>query len=811
MDTLRADFLFGLRALRRTPAFTAVAVLTLAIGIGATSAIFSIVNGTMLYGLPWSEPESIVSFRLMHKREGEARAMTLAQYRDFGAQAKSFEGLLATFFDQAYLTDREEARMVYAPKVTVGSLGLMGVEPLLGRGFTEAEGHPGAEPVIMLGEGLWRERYGADPSIVGRALELNGERATVVGVLADARWFPRPATEVLRPLAFDAVAAARDDDRYGIIGRLRPGVTMQEAQAEMDVIVGRLGERYPKTDGELKLELLASKDLVIDDAGRRGTLLLLGAAGFVLLIICGNLANLMLARSAARHKEMATRAAVGASRGRLMRLLLTECGVIALLSFPLSLLVTRVFVDYLLSLVPDSITYMEHFFRFDYRVAGFAAAVSGLTVVLFGLSPSLKASRIDLSESLKEGGVRGGTDSGSQRLRSTLVAGQIALALSLLVTASVFMQSLVKISRSDLGFDIQGALSATLLLPEGRYDGPPALRSFHGRLEDALSTLPQGARAALTSSAPLGWRGPERSFQIEGRRKAQDEQPPRAHWSGVSSEYFKTVGLRIVKGRGFAASDRDGALPVVVINQELADAYFADRDPIGQRIELSDLASMKVTGGSREIVGVVSSITEVRGLLPPAARPRLYEPLAQQPVQRVDIVLRSGGDPLASVGALRQRVKGLDARLSLAQTETMVTRKNTTMWGGDFFAKVMMILGLLALLLASVGIYGVVSYSTAQRTREFGIRAALGAEPGQIAALVLKKTLRLSLIGIGLGLLLALLLSRITETMLYGVDARSPATLAAVSAVLLAVSLLSSLVPVLRAVRAQPMEALRLE
>jgi predicted permease len=538
----------------------------------------------------------------------------------------------------------------------------------------------------------------------------------------------------------------------------------------------------------------------------------MGAVGFVLLIVCANLANLLLTRAAGREKEIATRSTLGATRGQIVMQLLAECAAIGLVALPLTVLVTRWSLDYFLSCVPDTVTYMDQFFRLDRNVLLFAVAVTAATVLVFGLSPALKASRADLNTSLKEGGSRGGTGAGADRLRSTLVVTQIGLALSLLASAALFIQALGKLQHTDPGFAIDGVMSARLMLAEERYSEPARTREFFRRLDEALKGLPDNARAAVVTLAPLEWEVTLREFQIAGRASAANEEAPRSRWAGVSTGYFGALGLSILAGRGFTSGDDENGQPVAIISQSLADKYFHGKNPIGQRIELGPLEGLGfLTTGERQIVGVVSDVRTFSGLQPPLIEPRIYEPVQQQPPNGFNIVVRSSGDPLDSVPVLHERVRKLDPHLSMAQIETMRTRFENRLWQGTFFSRVMAILGGVALVLATVGVFGVVSYSTARRTREFGIRAALGAEPRQIATLVLRKTLTLSGFGIALGVGLALLLGGVTKAVLYETNARDPVTLLGVALLLMLITCAAAGVPTLRAVRLNPVESLREE
>lgn len=810
---LLSSLQFALRSLRRAPGFTAVSVLTLALGVGATSSIFSVINGSQLAVLPWGDSDSIVSIDVHRpKHDKELRDSSPGQFRDFQRESRSYSGLVAIQWERAYLTDRDETLMVQAPRVTANGFDVVRVRPLVGRAFEEKDGRPGAEPVAMMSERLWGERYGAAPDVVGRQIQIDGVPTTIIGIVATAHWFPNPSAGIVRPLAFGSETPSRSGDRLGVVGRLAPNVTVAQAQAEIDALAERLAQRYPATDADVGLTVQRTRDTILGSRSKAANVLLLGAVGFLLLIVCANLAGLLLARGAAREKELATRSALGATRAQIVGHLLSECTAIALLALPLSVLITRLCLDYMLSLVPDTISYMDQIFRLDASVLTFAALTMAATVLLFGLYPALKATRFDLNSSLKDGGQRGSSEGGSQHMRSILVIAQIALAVSLLATSSLFMRAFVKVQTVQPGFDTSGVIVAGVVLPDARYRDPDSMRAFQRRLEDSVTELPGGSSAALTSAAPLGPDGPWREFQIDGRRTTAREEPPRARWSGVSPHYFTTLGLRMLAGRTFSAQDGASSQPVVLVTRSFAERYFPGESAVGRRIELMRASgSVVLSTGSREIVGVVSDFKSFPGLEAPSDQPRIYEPIAQQPVPEFQLVVRASEGTQAIGELLRQRVREIDPLLGVTHVETMETRFERLLWQSTFFIRMMTTLGILALALAAIGVYGVVSYTTARRTREFGIRTALGAEPAHIAGLVLHKTIVLGVWGSVIGVALALLWAKASERVLYDSAGLDPSTLAGVLLALLLVMLAATAVPTLRAVRVQPADCLRTE
>lgn len=807
MGSLWRDVRFGVRALRRSPGFTLVATLTLALGIGANGAIFSIVSGTLLNGLPWQKPATIVGISEQNLRQDiRDRWVSTAKYREWRDQLRSFADIGAVVPWGFNLTDRGELDFVDAAVVTPNNFQMLGIRPMLGRGLVPEDGRAGAEKVVVLSHGLWKRRYGADPGIVGSALEIDGEPATVVGVLSDAQWFPWPWTQLVAPLHLEPEQLSRTDHRLGVFARLAPGVSLDEAQAELDVVARRFAAEYPETDEGWTYAAALSRDRVVMGPTRTAIWILMGAVGFVLLIACANVANLLLARGAGRQRELAIRSAVGATRVQLGRQLVTESAVLALLALPLALFVTRWSLDFMLSRVPASVTYMHQFFRLDAPVLGFLIGASVLTVFVFGLTPALHASNPDLVRSLKEGGDRGSSHAGRQGLRSGLVVVQIGLALSLLIACGLLIQSFANTRSVDPGFRVEGLLTTSLSLPEARYPQADHWRAFQRDVLARMERLPGVQSAATVTNAPFGFGGWGRTFHVEGHEPAGDEPIPQGLWSNTSPDYFRTLGVRLLQGRVLRETDSESALRVVVVNETLARRHFPGESPLGKRIVVDYEGE---TRESLEIVGVVTDIKHWGFRDEPT--PQMYEPFQQRPTAFMSLVLRTTVPPETVAPSLRREVRGLDPLLPVFTVETMSSRATRALWQQSLFALQMGILGGLALVLASVGVHGVVSVSTAQRTREFGIRSALGAEPRGIALLVLRDSVRLAAGGVALGLLLTALLVRAISGLLYEVAPWDPLTFVSISMLLAAVALVSSAVPALRATRVDPMVALRAE
>lgn len=807
MGAIWRDIRFGLQTLRRSPGFTIIALVTLALGIGASSAQFSVVSGTLLYSIPWRDPSTLVAFQERHRvAMDDLRGVSSAKYPEWREQFHSFTSLGAAQMGGVNLTDGGQLDFVEAGLVTPSCFEVVGIRPMLGRFLLESDASADAEPVVILTEGLWKRRYGADPEIVGRRIEIDDEPVTVVGVQGADQWFPWPWIQVIVPLRFSPDELSRTDHSLAVYGRLREGVTLEQAQAEMDVIAARLAGQYPETDRDWNTELFLPRDRIVEGPTRTGIWILMGAVMFVLLIACANVANLLLARGAARQKEMAIRAALGASRAQIVLQLLTEGAVLALVALPFALLVTHWTIQGLLSQVPPSVTYIDQFFRFDPPVWIFCAAITLVTVLVFGLVPALHASRPDLNTGLKEGGERGSSHAGGRRLRSSLVVGEIALALALLVCAGLMIESFLALQRADPGFATENLVVTALDLPEARYPEPDHHRAFQRETLERLRRLPGVVDAATAQIAPFGFGGMIVEFRVRGRPEQSDAEIPRANWSNVSPGYLDLMQIGLVRGREFDRHDGETARRVIVINETLAGRYFAGEDPLGEHLvfKLGDgeEAEHEIVGVARDVVSW--SFTEPDW-------PYIYAPFAQEPTSYMNVLVRTLGEPLKTVPALRAEFASLDRALALFQFESMTARMRRSQWQARLFAVVMIAMGGLALVLASVGVYGVVSYSTAQRTREFGIRSALGAAPAGIAGLVLREAVALAALGLSIGTLLGAGMARVLQNLLYEVSPFSPLTFLGVAALLAAVALLASAVPARRATRVDPMIALRVE
>ncbi len=801
METLWRDIRYGAHALLHAPGFTVVAAVTLALGIGATAAEFSVFNSLHLNPVPWENSERIVAVLESNLRQDSSRrGVSTAKYPEWREQAQSFEGLVGARWSSFNLTEPDQLDVLEGAQATTNAFSVLGIRPLLGRGFLAEEAKPGAARVAVLSYRTWKRRFEADPAIVGRAINFDGVPVTVVGVFSEHQWFPWADAELVTPLRFSAEDLSRTDHTLNVYARLAPGVSMAQAQSEMDVVARRLADEYPETDADWTARVLPLYEIFSAPAMRNASLVSMAAFCIVLLIACGNVANLQLARGAARQKEIAIRSAIGASRAQIVRQLLIESVLLALLALPLSFLVMGWFMDWLISGVPvEFLATTEQVIKVDTAVLVFLAVSSLSTVLVFGLTPALKASRTDLVSGLKQGGERGSRGAGGQKLRSSLVVAQIALSLALLISAGLLIEWTIRLQSIDPGFPTENLLTTYLELPEQRYPEMDHWKTFQRELLAGIEALPGVRSASAASSPPFGW-SPTQTFKIRGKPLGPQDAAPLARWSNVSPGYFDTLGLRLLRGRGFLESDRESSVPVVIVNESLASRYFGEANPLGEHLVLED-------GEAREVVGVVGDISEDR--VSAFTDLQLYEPYAQRPSANMGIVIRTQGPPLTLAMVLRREVLSRDPLLPVVTMQSMSQRVERSTWMARTMMGVMTALAGMALVLTIVGVYGVVNYAAARRTGEFGIRAAVGAAPSAIARLVLRQAAVLAAWGVSIGLLLALGLTRVLAAFLYNLKAFAPATFIGLSLLLLGVTLIASLLPAMRATRADPMLALQ--
>ncbi|RPI27775.1 MAG: ABC transporter permease [Acidobacteria bacterium] len=808
MSKLTQDFRFSWRQLRHNPGFTFVATLTLALGIGANSAIFSIINEHLLRPLPYPEPERIVALWDVKRDwpEGKREQVTYLNYLEWRAQNQVFSEMSAFAYGNANYSGDGEAVRVNGLSVTEGYFRVLGVQPLLGRTFTPEECASDANPAVVLGYKFWQSQLGGGADVIGRIIRLNGQSHTVVGVMPPqcsglfVFFGYQYAPELWTPLTPKPWQAFRGNHSWFAIARLKSGVTLERAQADMRVIGGRLAQQYPENkDWEVRVGNLQE---TIFGSTRPVLLSLLAAVGLVLLIACINVANLLLGRASRREKEIAIRTAVGASRLRIVRQLLTESLMLSVMGGGAGLLLAYWIIASLNSSLPGD-RFILTPVQIDGGVAAFSLVISAVTAVLIGLFPALRASRTNVNESLKEG-TRGSLSFGRHRLSRVLVVGEVTLSLVLLIGAGLLVQTFRQLWQVDLGFRPDKVLAMSLALSEARYPDAQKSTAFYRQLLQRVESLPGVAAAAVTSRLPLaGSQGT--AFAIEGRPAPKPGEHPVAGRVIASSHYFDTLQIPLQRGRCFSEQDNGSSEKVALVSASLARRYWGDADPVGHSLWHSAAGQTQ----RARIVGVVSNVRQDG--LEEESRPIIYFPHTQIPDSFLTLVVRTHGDPLDLVTAIRKELAGLDPDQPVFDIRTMDGRLSQYLAGRWLVLTLMGGFSLVALLLAMIGLYGVISYSVTVRTREIGVRLALGACRGEVMRMVLRQGLVLVLLGVGLGLVLAGGVTGILGSQLYGVTPTDPATFAAVVALLVLVALGACYLPARRATRIEPITALRWE
>ena len=817
------DTRYGARMLRKSPGLSSVAVLSLALGMGAISTIFSFVNGIMLRPLPYPHSERLVQLDETAYKQGVASmSVSYPNFLDWRERNQSFEDTACYdtggFAMAGGASGSSEPEQIKGAFVNQGLFEILGVAPILGRTFTADEDQPDHDLVVILSYGLWQRRFGGDPHILGQTLTMNNRQRVVIGVMPKGFQFPEVA-DAWGPLALTPKIYTRTDHGIQAIARLRPGVTLAQAQAEMTSIAAQIEAENPVTNEGLGVNVIDLRANLTGDY-RKALLILLGVVAFVLLIACVNVANLLLARATARQKEIAIRAALGANRKRIFRQLLTESLLLGLIGGALGLVLALWGMDLLLSAIPIDIPFWMKF-DLDWRVLGFTAACSLLTGLLFGTAPAFEASDPDLNETLKEGG-RSGSGSGRGRLRSLLVIAEIALSLVLLVGAGLMMRSFISLQNVNSGIKPEGVLTFNIGLPGGKYRKPETRIAFFQQLLDRVRALPAVQAAGSNSGLPLGGSNWGRSLTVEGFPVLPVGQAQTINHCVISPGYFAAMGIPILSGRDF--DERDGkaqsspqigvrgeSVPtsstgVTIIDERLAREYWPDENPIGKRIRFGPPEDNEPW---HTIVGVVAEVRHEH--LSASTRKSIYVPYADVPITGSSVVIRTTGRPEKLISAVRAQVKDLDPDLPITRVMPMTEVVARSVWQQRLYTSLFGVFAAVALILAAVGIYGVMSYAVSQRTREIGLRMALGAERKDVLRLVVGHGALLAAIGVGAGLAAAIGLTRLMSSLLFGVTATDPLTFAAVSVLLTGVALGACFVPAMRAAKVDPMVALRYE
>ena len=801
METLWQDLRYGTRQLARSPGFTAVAVLTLALGIGANTAIFSVVNGVLLRPLDYDDPDRIIVVWGKHPQIGR-EAASLPDFTDWRAQNSSFESMTGAGRSFLTLTGGEEPERLMATLVTGDFFDVLRVRPILGRGFLPEEDRPGAGRVVLMSHGLWQRRFGGDPNIVGRALTLNGEVYTVVGV-APPHLKLLSSTELWTPLARDPAQAGRRNDFLFVAGRLKPGVTLEQARADMEALTARLQQQYPNTNTGWSADLVPLHEQIVGGV-RPALLVLLGAVGFVLLIACANVANLMLARAGARGREIAIRTALGAGRLRLVRQLLTESLLLAVLGGGAGLLLAVWGAAALAAASVPGIPRLGDV-QVDATVLAFAASLSVLTGILFGLVPALQAARPDVNESLKEGGRGGAGSLGRHRFRSALVVAEVALSLVLLIGAGLMIRSIHRLANLQTNFNRESLLTLQVTLPQARYPGDTERGLFYQQLLERVRALPGVTSATTLTPLPLTGGGNFWSFSMAGRPDPPPGEVQDASIVFAGEQSVETLKIPLLQGRLYTDAEARNAEPVALINQSLAKRYFSEGGALGQRITFGDPQAP----GSQwlTIVGVVADIRQE-----PVKQEVYPEVYVLQPRPTMALVLRTTlEDPVSLAPSVRGAVRELDRDLPVSNVRTMDEVLANVLAPRRYSMLLLSLFALVALVLAAVGIYGVMSYAVTQRRHEIGIRLALGAQRSDILRLVVRHGMLLAGVGLAIGLTGAFWLARSLSGLLAEVQATDPVTFFAVAVLLAGVALAACYLPARRAMRVDPMVALRYE
>ena len=800
------DLRYAFRTLLANPGFTAVAVLCLALGIGVNGAIFSIVDGVLLQPYPYPEADRIVVLNSTNpKRNVNRTGLSYPDFKDWRDQNAAFSAMAA--FQGRSLTIADgagEPERFAGAAISWNLFKLLGTPPSLGRDFGPDDDRPGAEPVVLLSDDVWKLRYHSDAAVIGRSITVNGRAHTIVGVMPPGFRFPENQRLWVTVAPF-AESSARDQRGTVVMARLKAGVTTQQARTDLDGLTSRLAAIYPEQNEGWGAVIRPLRDWMLPSDVELMILAMMSAVTLVLAIACANVANLLLARASVRHREISIRSALGAGRWRIVRQLLTEAVLIGVLSAPLGILFARLgllLIDQ--GIPPDSVPFFIHW-RLDGRTLAYTIAVSLLTGVIFGLAPAIQAARTNLQASLKEGG-RGAAGGRRARLRNVLVVAEVAMSLVLLIGASLFVRSFLNLQNATVGFETAPLLAMRFYLPGSAYEASDAKARRVQDIVRRIEGLPGVDSAFASNFVPLGGGGGEQLVIVEGRTVERGKEPSVA-FVGATPHLRKTLGVALVRGRDIAESEEITRTPVALINQAMAKELWADVDPVGRRF--------KAVAADRPewftVVGVVTDFRHFQGDSEDAVYPSAYVPYAFDTALNTGITIRSAGDPARLVSAAREQIRAADAALPVFQVSTMEDLRQRSFWQNRLFGWMFSTFGAIALLLASVGVYGVLSYSVSQRTQEIGVRVALGAERRDVLRLILGQGLRLALIGIGVGLVGAFGTTRFLKTVLYNVTPTDPVSFGVVALFLTLVALVASYVPARRAMGVDPLVALRNE
>jgi putative ABC transport system permease protein len=812
MTNIGQDLKFGARMLSKNLGFTAVAVLSLALGIGANTAIFSLVDAVLLRPLNFKDPDRLCIIWEDASRIGFPRNTPApANYADWKSQNQTFETIAAMSWASFSLTGDGMPEKIQANLVTWDLLPMLGVKPLYGRFFLPEEDQPGRNDVAIISYGLWQRRYGGDPGLVGRDILLDDRKTTVIGIMPmgfeflDKVDYASFGIDLWKPRAFTPEQLNNRGGHYlAVAGRLKQGVSLKEAQADIETITQRIAQDHPDHARDLRANVFSIREELAGGV-RPALLVLLAAVALVLLIACVNLANLLLSRSAGRSKEIAVRSALGAGAWRLTRQMLTESLLLSTMGAGAGLLLARLSFNFLKQLVPGSMT-LSTDLRLNYQVLAFTLVISSVAGILFGLAPARRAGRVDLNDALKAGG-RGGITA-SRGLRRVLVVSEVSLALLLLIAAGLLIRSFIHLQRLDLGMQPDNVLAVRTTLPQAKYAKLSARAAFYGDVLQRVERLPGVISAAYTTSVPLTWKGGTNSFIVEGHPEPQFDRD--AIFRQISSDYFRTLRTPLRRGRFFDGHDGPDTLPVGIVNDTMARQFWQGEDPVGKRFARDVGPGNTPTWVT--VVGVVADVSEMGLQAPPKAE--MYFPYQQTDVYwnaPRDLVVHTVGDPLALASAVRAEVWAVDGSQPVSEIRSVDDILQGELVQQRLGTVLLAVFAGLALLLAGIGIYGVLAYGVAQRAQEMGVRMALGASSGKVLRLVIGDAMILSSIGIALGIAASFALTRLMATLLFGVSATDPFTFLSVPVIVAAVSLAASYLPARRATQVQPIAVMRYE
>jgi putative ABC transport system permease protein len=803
------DIKFGLRTLLKSPGFALVALATIGIGIGGNAVIYSVVDGVLLKPLPFKEPDRIV--RVLEQPPGGGRnGISTLNYLDWEKQNTVFEFMAAQRWGTVSLTGVENPLQIPCEQVRVHFFDVFEGKAALGRLFAEGEDEVGRDHVAVISHSFWVSQFGSDPQVLGRTMELDGEPYTIIGVMPPGR-FDLTATKIWRPFSFAPANMTRDFYWFGAWARLKKGVTIEQANAQMQALAIRLAHDYPKSNKGWGVGLDSFESILVGPGLKRSLYVLMGAVGMVLLIACANLANLTLARGISREREVAIRAALGAGRWRLMRQFLTESLILSVGGGILGLGLAYAGLKLMKTAMPGGTIPPNLEYGMDGRVLLFVLGLSLITGILFGIVPALKATRPNLTDTINQGGKGASAGHASKRFRGVLIVAEVALAFVLLTGAGLLIRSFFQMQSVETGVDSTNVVMANLPISERRFKSATEFRLYVQQLTEAVAAVPGVRDVALTSALPLqGW-GYGMPFQIVGAKPLDAANRPACFFKMIGPTYFRTLGIRLTKGRFLNERDTQGALPVTVINETMAKKYFADQDPIGKQISIEEIAFGATKLGPEipwEVVGVVAD-EKISGLDSDEHDPGIYVTIDQSPQTYQSLVVRGQTNATVLQKAIVNAIHGINRDQVVDNMKTLDEVKVESVAGERFQTILMGLFAATALILAAIGLYGVISYSVVQQTREIGIRAALGAQSGDIMRLVLRSALTLTALGLLLGIAGALGLSRVLSSMLFNIGKYDPLTFVAVGILLVLVTLLACLVPARRAMKVNPIEALR--